>query len=32
MKPLLLIIALLFLTPAWAEYEQPSYKVILEQD
>ena len=26
------IIALLFATPAWAEYEQPSYKVILEQD
>ena len=32
MKPLLLTIALLFSTPAWAEYEQPSYKVILEQD
>ncbi|MAA76504.1 MAG: hypothetical protein CML73_00515 [Rhodobiaceae bacterium] len=32
MKPLLLTIALLFSSPAWAEYEQPSYKVILEQD
>ena len=32
MKPILLTIALLFSTPAWAEYEQPSYKVILEQD
>ena len=32
MKPLLLIIALLFLTLSWAEYEQPSYKVILEED
>ena len=32
MKQILVIIIMLFSTPAWAEYEQPSYKVILEQD
>ena len=32
MKQILVIIIMLFSTPAWAEYEQPSYKVILEED
>ena len=32
MKQILVIIIMLFSTPAWAEYEQPIYKVILEQD
>ncbi|NCG11271.1 MAG: heme-binding protein [Alphaproteobacteria bacterium] len=32
MKQILVIIIMLSSTPAWAEYEQPSYKVILEQD
>ena len=32
MKQILVILIMLFSTPAWAEYEQPSYKVILEQD
>jgi effector-binding domain-containing protein len=32
LQTLTLTIAQLFSTPAWAEYEQPSYNVILEQD
>ena len=32
MKPILLTIAMLSSLPAWAEIEQPNYKVILEKD
>lgn len=32
MTRLLTIIALLFVTPVWAEYERPSYDVVLKQD
>ena len=32
MTRILTIIALLFATPAWAEYEKPSYNVVLKED
>ena len=32
MSRILTIIALLFATPAWAEYEQPSYNLVFQQD
>ena len=32
MTRILTIIALLFVTPAWAEYERPSYNVVLKED
>ena len=32
MTRILTIIALLFATPAWAEYEQPSYNLVFQQD
>lgn len=31
-EQILIIIIMFFSTPAWAEYEQPSYNIILEQD
>ena len=32
MTRILTFITLLFLTPAWAEYEQPSYNLVFQQD
>ena len=32
MTRILTIIALLFATPAWADYEQPSFEVILQKE
>ena len=32
MELILIIIIMFFSTPAWAEYEHPSYNIILEQD
>ena len=32
MTRILTIIALLFATPAWAEYEKPSYNLVFQQD